>query len=1803
MSYAELSEGHSTVRPPLFDGTNYTYWKERMRIYIRSINFQLWLIIKNGETMPMKKVGATTIPKKEEEYDAEDIKKVEAFEKAKHVIFCAINPDDYRKISSCSTAKEMWDKLEVTYEGYDDWKIMMEAHLYALHDCMWMVLEDGPLKIQMENLERNPATPDVVQYIPKPKKKWDDRDCKKHNLDNVAKAAIFKTLDPITFSKIKHLKTAMEIWQGLGKLCEGSEDLRKQKIEVLLEKFKGFKMLPGESFDMLDERFHKILNDLASLNHVLSPKEKNVRLLRSLPTKWYTKAAAMEEGRNLENYVVQGLLDELRTYEHELKKKKKEEQVTPFPTALMITPKVPSSEGTCPRNCDTPSSSQPPSTKMENYDEEFAMMVKQFRKFKMFFKKVDSIRRPTKGKPQVEKYGERERNEKKKKAMVAAESDESSSSSSDEEALVCMERRVEKSNHEDKWTMSEDDTLCLMAKDDADQEVTSQTSCSSSYESIPTSENLFDQFKKMMEDFEEINLKHLSLTEENKLLSEENLKLTEGRKSQLNEITQLKTENESFSEKVKFLNKELGILKSKEAVDKLLETTKHKGREGLGFDPSSSKRKGRTTFIPPKPTAKPNKQKRKEKEKPTEVSKKVVPPKNYRKLDRPQRGNNFRRKPSNPYYTRGYTHYGVDRSFPRNSEWRPMPRYSHPPPQKLFVPPKYAYNRHRTHYAQPRQNYRSYQPRFARRKQEIAPPARRKFYAYNYDYNPNKFRAARKIPCNFKLDVVGANVHFQKLEVKCSSPTFFQSYLEMIAAQELSEFLQMEIRLKFEEEVLEFYRNGEVKTAHSKKNPQRTFPVIKSTVGGTKVKLSQKKLGEKLRLPNSGVEIGKFPAKNLDWNIIGISGQIPSGPAKKADLNNDYKLVLELVIACLECGSGVKGKKCEARFWLYYLSSKGENRASASATAEESSSDNVPLIHMAKTAKRKQVVSPSISIEAPQNLALVSVEEAEEVSVQGELQRKKRKLSSPSTSEYVNSDKLKEKEPAEETSAQNRSPQQLEEEIPQVQSLPTPSPQPQMDDADNQFWQLYYDWRAWKVGNSTEQLMDWDQQLKNEKIIKKCLGIPVNHSCEEILDDYWAWQRNHEDLHLEYLANSPNSEFEVDDEDPSVYKQVFSKTTEEQVVLTSEAQAVLEATAEDFQTFTETSSAFETEISHASEMVLTEAVKEKATSPPLEQNHKTEEEEEFQQLGQSQVFEILTIACEISNPTEIEIPEKSAKIPEQSALQETMEQAVEAQRNSGEAEKETQMAELEVSQTPVAIFEEQNAAEERDSLSRDISDFVLDEAEGESERTLKMSLLQMDIRSALAVASANQVVTKDYLKVIIENQKEAYKLFRLIGANSGNRKMEVILQQHSPSPIPQLPIAVKEGEASYIPYHLSMTNLILEAQQRNPENSAQHLSSSGLDGTEFIGTVVDHFSNDAQSEERRENLRRIKELCGNMKGISERIHSGGMKFRGNLTSFRLISVFGYELLMSSKQRKSDISVLVLKLEISDSGIPCSHAIACILDNNEDPDLYTDKQYLVSNYLQLYINPVNMMEMWPKDEDGPLVIPPTDPAKKKGKNRGQGGNSQKKLREEMTGKMCSLDYILMCLHLEQSARHSQSTPDGHCVSVESDDGEWDIPRAHKKKKGKTLRPETSRDSSFERLGDREDGQRKSVRLRLGQSVAHVSAFAQLCEGREAKPTRIQRTQSKRPKLVKSMVSRQEEEAESQPCEPMRNRLTIPRDRVQQMEVKLERLEKKVGEKNDQEKPLAGSPFTTRVHLTPFAWKVKVDAPRFTEKEDP
>ena len=45
------------------------------------------------------------------------VKKVKVNFKATNTLHCALNPNEFNRISTCKMAKEIWDKLKVTYEG------------------------------------------------------------------------------------------------------------------------------------------------------------------------------------------------------------------------------------------------------------------------------------------------------------------------------------------------------------------------------------------------------------------------------------------------------------------------------------------------------------------------------------------------------------------------------------------------------------------------------------------------------------------------------------------------------------------------------------------------------------------------------------------------------------------------------------------------------------------------------------------------------------------------------------------------------------------------------------------------------------------------------------------------------------------------------------------------------------------------------------------------------------------------------------------------------------------------------------------------------------------------------------------------------------------------------------------------------------------------------------------------------------------------------------------------------------------------------------------------------------------------------------------------------------------------------------------------------------------------------------------------------------------------------------------------------------------------------------------------------
>ena len=102
-------EGHSHSRSPLFDGVDYSYWKNRMSTHLIGIDLCLWEIIDDGYTL------MTTTPDATQIKENRRLKSLDA--KARSILYCGLTTTEYNKVSSCSTSKEVCDRLQVTYEG------------------------------------------------------------------------------------------------------------------------------------------------------------------------------------------------------------------------------------------------------------------------------------------------------------------------------------------------------------------------------------------------------------------------------------------------------------------------------------------------------------------------------------------------------------------------------------------------------------------------------------------------------------------------------------------------------------------------------------------------------------------------------------------------------------------------------------------------------------------------------------------------------------------------------------------------------------------------------------------------------------------------------------------------------------------------------------------------------------------------------------------------------------------------------------------------------------------------------------------------------------------------------------------------------------------------------------------------------------------------------------------------------------------------------------------------------------------------------------------------------------------------------------------------------------------------------------------------------------------------------------------------------------------------------------------------------------------------------------------------------
>jgi hypothetical protein len=102
----DRQEGMSSTKEPLFKGDDYAIWKIRMKSYLMALGFDVWKSVENEYTEPTTPPTDTT----RKNICNDNSREVNA-------ILGGLKNPIFVKVMNCKSSKEIWDKLEVIYEG------------------------------------------------------------------------------------------------------------------------------------------------------------------------------------------------------------------------------------------------------------------------------------------------------------------------------------------------------------------------------------------------------------------------------------------------------------------------------------------------------------------------------------------------------------------------------------------------------------------------------------------------------------------------------------------------------------------------------------------------------------------------------------------------------------------------------------------------------------------------------------------------------------------------------------------------------------------------------------------------------------------------------------------------------------------------------------------------------------------------------------------------------------------------------------------------------------------------------------------------------------------------------------------------------------------------------------------------------------------------------------------------------------------------------------------------------------------------------------------------------------------------------------------------------------------------------------------------------------------------------------------------------------------------------------------------------------------------------------------------------
>ncbi|GJS63391.1 retrovirus-related pol polyprotein from transposon TNT 1-94 [Tanacetum coccineum] len=172
--------------------------------------------------------------------------------------------------------------------------------------------------------------------------------------------------------------TTKEIWKTLLITHQGNNQVKDNKIDLLVQQYEQFVIFEDESIDSAFARFNTIITSLKALDEGYSSKNYVRKFLRALHPKWRAKVTEIEESKDLTSLSLDELIRNLKVHEMIIKKDSKIVKAKGERKSLALKAKKESSD----EECLTSGSK----------DEEYVMAVRDFKKF--FKRKGRFVRQP-----------------------------------------------------------------------------------------------------------------------------------------------------------------------------------------------------------------------------------------------------------------------------------------------------------------------------------------------------------------------------------------------------------------------------------------------------------------------------------------------------------------------------------------------------------------------------------------------------------------------------------------------------------------------------------------------------------------------------------------------------------------------------------------------------------------------------------------------------------------------------------------------------------------------------------------------------------------------------------------------------------------------------------------------------------------------------------------------------------------------------------------------------------------------------------------------------------------------------------------------------------------------------------------------------------------------------------------------------------------------------------------------------------------------------------------------------------------